>query len=506
MTHSPTQEQQAIIDFTKDFPNTSLMVSARAGAAKTSTILMASAGITQSCLAVAFNKRNADDLKSKLPSHITCKTLNGLGHSAWGSKLGKRLTLDTDKMYRLTRAICPAGSEDFADILSLARKAKGVGLVPSGTKWCSPTVWPDTLDSWQELGWQVGATSVDSTLAAQAAQVVSASITEAWKGIIDFDDQIYMSVLFGGNFTKFHTVIVDESQDLSYMNHLMLRASIGTRLIAIGDPFQAIYAFRGADANSMENMANACGVEFNQLKLTASFRVPHAVAARQLDWVPDFTSHKICKAGKVEYWDDAWTLANIPDKGFIICRNNAPLLRLAFALIRARRPVTLLGRDIGKSLSTLLKKIAGKARGADQTPIEKMLQKIDEWAAKEVAKVPNSETKQSIIQEKRECLMVLLEAGGCSTVSQACKFIEDLFTERAGDLVLMSGHKSKGLEHEWVMHLDPWRLPSKWAQKAYDNGDSSALVQENNLKYVIESRSMNTLVLANLDDCEEIEG
>jgi len=514
MTHRPTDEQQAVIDFIAQNPSLSLMVSARAGAAKTSTIVMASEKITQSCLAVAFNKRNADDLKEKLPSHITCKTLNGLGHAAWGSKLGKRLTLDTDKMYRLTQAIVPKGTEDFADVLALARKAKSVGLVPHGTKWARPTIWEDTLHSWQELGWQVGVTSVDSTIAAQAAQVLSTSIAEAWQGTIDFDDQIYMSVMFAGNFSKFHTVIVDESQDLSYMNHLMLKASIGTRLIAIGDPYQAIYAFRGADANSMENMAQTCGVEFNQLKLTSSFRVPHSVAARQTEWVQDFTSHAICKEGMVAQWPDdntgsvhnvrSWNLSDIPDKGFIICRNNAPLMNLAFALIKSRRPVKILGRDIGSALANLLEKIAGKGKTASYTPVEDILPKITAWAAKETAKVSNSETKQAVIREKQECLEVLIEASDCKTVGEAAQFIRDLFSDRGGDLVLMSGHKSKGLEHEWVMHLDPFRLPSKFALAAEANGNPGPLIQENNLKYVIETRTMHTLVLANLEDCEEL--
>lgn len=504
MTHRPTEEQAAICAFIRDNPTLSLMASARAGAAKTSTFVMASKDITQSCLAVAFNKRNAEDLKEKLPDHITCKTLNGLGHGAWASKLGKRLTLDTDKMYRLTQAIVPKGTEDFTDVLALARKAKSVGLIPHGTKFCSPSIWPDTLESWRELGWQVGVTSVDSTIAAQAAQVVSASITEAWQGTIDFDDQIYMSVLFGGKFTKFHTVMVDESQDLSYLNHRMLRESIGTRLIAIGDPYQAIYAFRGADANSMENMASNCGVQFNQLKLTASFRVPHAVAARQTEWVPDFTSHAVCKEGTVVEWRDNWSLDMIPDKGFIICRNNAPLMNLAFALIKARRPVKILGRDIGSALATLLLKIAGKSKNAAYIPVEDMYDKITAWAQKEIAKVANSETKQAIIYEKKECLEVLLDAGDCKTVGEAAQFIKDLFADKGGDLVLMSGHKSKGLEHEWVMHLDPFRLPSKFALRAADNGDHGALVQEMNLKYVIETRTMNTLVLANLEDCGEL--
>src|SRR5690606_4981692 len=131
-----------------------------------------------------------------------------------------------------------------------------------------------------------------------------------------------------------------------------------------------------------------------------------------------------------------------PAVGAIICRNNAPLMRLAFALIKARRPVKILGRDIGASLASLLTKIAGRGKDADSTPLEEMFAKVEAWAKAEAAKVQNSETKLDIIADRKECLEVLLDASGATTVKEACEFIRNLFTNQGESLVLTSGHRS----------------------------------------------------------------
>jgi superfamily I DNA/RNA helicase len=346
------------------------------------------------------------------------------------------------------------------------------------------------------------------------------SIKESHSGKIDFDDQIYMSVLFGGSFKRFETVIVDESQDLSPLQHLMLTKLVGTRLIMIGDPYQAIYGFRGADSNSMTNLAEMFGYSkaaplepMTVLPMTYSFRCPHGVASRQLDHVPDFKSHEVCLPGKVESWPllrqgeqgcaATWSISAIPASGAILCRNNAPLMQLAFQLIAARRPVTILGRDIGKSLANLLKKICNKQLS---TSVQTGILLVESWAKVEIEKLGNKESKKEAIYDRRDCLMVLLEASGAENISDAVTFIQDLFTDRPDKLVLSSGHRSKGLEWDWVMHLDPWRLPSRFAESQARQGNDAPMLQELNLRYVIETRTKDVLVLATLGDCDELQG
>jgi len=178
------------------------------------------------------------------------------------------------------------------------------------------------------------------------------------------------------------------------------------------------------------------------------------------------------------------------------------LMRLAFALIKARRPVKILGRDIGASLASLLVKITGKA---GMMVDEKAYQKLEEWKTSELAKAGDSESKRDIIYDRFEALHVLLDASEAKTTLAAADFIRELFSDKIDNaLTLSSGHRAKGLERKWVMHLDPERIPSKWALKAERRGNPGPLIQEYNLRYVIETRSQHTLVLASLEDCLEI--
>lgn len=513
MAHNPTPEQQAIIDFIAQQPTASLVVDARAGAAKSSTIEMAAPAILpeHSPLALAFNKRIADELKPRLPPYFTVKTMNALGHAAWATVRGKRLEVDQDKMFAIAKELAPqfqtgdseADAGLIAQALQLTGMAKSQGLVPNGAPPHSRAPVDDHPDSWEDFAFTKGFELTDEAMMLARA-MLKKSIDLAYQGRIDFADQIYMSVLFGGSYPRHHTVIVDEAQDLSHLNHLQLKKATRTRLIAVGDPYQAIYAFRGADSNSMTNLQDTVELEFQSLGLTKSFRVPHLISERQLHHVPDYGSMPWLGEGEVQDWDlisEGWTLDSIPLQGAILCRNNAPLLRLAFALIKRRRPVKILGRDIGAGLASIIDKLSGKK----PIPIEALHEKLLAWKQRELTKAGDSERKIDMITDRYESLTVLIEAGEKDDAMQAAQFVRDLFSDTASaQLVLSSGHRAKGFEWDWVMHLEPSKLPSFQAKRAEMRGDPGPMLQEHNLKYVIETRTKDKLILAHLDRCADL--
>ena len=67
------------------------------------------------------------------------------------------------------------------------------------------------------------------------------------------------------------------------------------------------------------------------------------------------------------------------------------------------------------------------------------------------------------------------------SLGQAIGYAEHLF-KQDGTIRLMTGHKSKGLEFDNVIWLDPWLL------------DMTA-EQDMNLAYVIGTRSQNSLMM-----------
>lgn len=494
---TPTPEQQAVIDAARSSKD-SLLINALAGAAKTTTLcLLAQALPLQPGICVAFNKAIATEMAKRLPAHIAASTLNSLGHRVWGQRLGRKLQLDTDKGYTFLKSVLDKSSgedkralgENMAGILRAVRFAKAQGYIPPKFLELSPQ---GSLLSWDQLAEALAVQidlEPDAWLHGLIDQALEHSIAEAFSGKIDFDDQIYMSTLFGGSYPRYPIVLVDEAQDLSALNHetLKLLVAPGGRLIAVGDPWQSIYAFRGAHHGSMEVLRETFSMK--ELNLSVTFRCPQRVVERARSRVPHFQWADGAPLGVVERLHE-WEVSSIPDGAAVICRNNAPLFSLALRLIRERRTVKLWGNEIGKGLIKILKSL-----GPLDLPAKELREAIKAWQAEQLAKVPD--TRHGPIYDKAECLLVFAEAG--PRLSDALTFAELLFSSE-GRINLMSGHKSKGLEFDIVYHLDPFRIPGRWAKEAEAAGDPGPMAQELNIRYVIETRAKRELYLVNLED------
>lgn len=489
----PTEEQQACIHAAKR-ESASLLINALAGAAKTSTlVMMAHAMPVVPTTCVAFNKKIAEEMKRRMPGYIECSTMNSVGHRAWARMTNRRPIVDADKMYTLlSNEMDAAAGEDkrtlgeiFASVLRAARAAKAAGYIPKayaelGTPLISEAEFLDAVAATIDF-------EPDDFFLFQVDRILEKSIADAFSGQIDYDDQIYMSALFEAPFPRYAVTMVDEAQDLSPMNHLMLRKMYGGRLIAVGDPNQAIYGFRGAHASSMSVLREE--FEMKELTLSTSFRCPKAVIRRAQKRVPHMTWPEWAIEGKVESLQE-WNTQSVPDGAAIICRNNAPLFKCALQFIRSGRGVKLMGNDVGPALIKLMKKL-----GPDTMKQADVFTAIDEWEKQELEKA--RESRRAGIIDRAECMRVFADYG--DTLAAAMAWAKNLFAA-TGNVVMMTGHKSKGLEYDIVYHLDPWRIPSKYARLAAMEGNDAQLQQEYNLRYVIETRAKKEMYLVNLED------
>lgn len=484
----PTAEQSAIIEAAKSTKD-SILISALAGAAKTSTLEMICQALpVQPILCLAFNKRIAEEMKTRLPSHVTVKTMNALGHGIWAAACARRLTVDTRKSYMLLKSKVDAlprpqrmeAYDTFSETLKAIGKAKVSGYVPEG-------VYPhakrlvgspaganrhvESSPSWyeddgEEINWEL----VDS--------VLTDSIRLAYEGQIDFDDQIYMPTLFGGTFPRFPLVLVDEAQDLSSLNHAMLEKLVTARLIAVGDPYQSIYAFRGAVISGMDSLQARHSM--TSMTLSTSFRCPRAIVRLAQSRAPHMNWPDWAEEGSI-HEPREWAANQIPEGAAIICRNNAPLFRLGFSLIRSGRGVSIVGADIGPGLVKVLKKL-----GPETLTQDEVFTAIDKWESERGRKAKSKEA----VADRAECLRVFAEHG--QNLAGAVAYAEHLFKSQ-GTIQLLSGHKSKGLEWNTVYHLDPHRIPSPWAQSEEDRE------QERNIEYVITTRAKRELWLVTME-------
>lgn len=481
-TLTPTAEQSAIIEAAKGSKD-SLLISALAGAAKTSTLEMICHALpVQPILCLAFNKRIAEEMKNRLPGHVSVKTMNALGHGIWAAACARRLVVDTKKSYSLLKEKVDAlprqqrmnAYDSFSDTLKAIGKAKLSGYVPEGRfdharRIIDRNRYIESSADWtdpEDVSWDL----VD--------EVLTDSIRLAYEGKIDFDDQIYMPTLFGGTFPKFPLIMVDEAQDLSALNHAMLDRLVVGRLIAVGDPYQSIYAFRGAVVSGMASLQ--IRHKMTEMNLSTSFRCPRAIVRKAQTRAPHMNWPDWAEEGAI-HEPKEWPAASIPEGAAIICRNNAPLFRLGFALIRAGRGVSIVGADIGPGLVKVLKKLGPESMSQNDVFLA-----IDKWEAERERKAKSRES----VADRAECLRVFAEHG--NTLSGSIAYAEHLFKSQ-GTIQLLSGHKAKGLEWNIVYHLDPHRIPSPWARSPED------LEQERNIEYVITTRAKKELWLVTME-------
>jgi superfamily I DNA/RNA helicase len=478
----PTPEQAAIIEAARTTRD-NLLINALAGAAKTTTLQLVCEKVTGiPILSLAFNKRIADEMKKRLPSHVQARTMNSLGHEVWGRATGKHLVVDASKMYAILKGVIDdlpksrqrEARQSLGDTLSFLRRAKRDGYVPGRCRNLgSPPL--SSVDEWLD---QLDDTPEDYQLELIDA-ALERSITAAYAGGIDYDDQVYCPVIFGGPWPRYPLVCIDEAQDLSPLNHLMLQRLVNQRLIAVGDPYQSIYAFRGAVSHGMAALRQQYAMR--ELSLSVTFRVPRLGVERARSRVPHFQWHEGADDGHIEQLD-SWDASSIPDGSAIICRNNAPLFSAALKLLSQGRPIKLVGMDIGPGLVRILRKLAPPEATAAQVSAA-----LDLWTQRELRRARREET----VVEKAECLRVL--TADHSTLGDAIYHAEALF-RKDGHIQLLSIHKAKGLEWDTVFHLDPWRIPSRFAKTGTEQYE-----QELNCRYVCETRFKHALYLMDLN-------
>jgi DNA helicase II / ATP-dependent DNA helicase PcrA len=520
---TPTDEQREVVE-AAGRGQESLMVEAYAGSAKTTTLVMAGERIKVPALALAFNKSIAAELGKRFPSNFTVKTMNGLGFGALTRGLPQvtKWDIEPKKLGRLVTQIAKERkyeiNEDQWDaVRRLVTAAQLAGVLPGqsdGLVADSPELWEALAeDCWISQG------DLDDWAGELAYATLVKNNQMVLQGKISFDDQVYFPVVTGMKFPLFPVMLVDEAQDLSQLNHAMVRAAMrpGGRLIVVGDSRQAIYGFRGANGDSMRSM-RGLKPEWNTLPLTMTFRCPRVVVGRQQQHAPGFRAWEGCQPGRFarfEFHEDLPTPDEFEQNGWsgrdlfrfapsdratiaVLCRNNSPLMSLAFKLLRSGIGVVMTGRDIGKGLVALSRKIEPDDRASPVT----FATRLRDWQETEesLARANGHEEKLASITDRAQCLRAVLDSAGVRDAGELRGALEKLFARDFGRVTLSTIHRAKGMEWDLVLHLDPWRLPSKQARRMALAGDDRALKQEYNLKYVAETRTRNVLLEANLED------
>ena len=304
---------------------------------------------------------------------------------------------------------------------------------------------------------------------------------------VDFDDLLYFAVLKGVRLPTFDWVFVDEAQDTNIIQRAILRKILarGGRLVAVGDPAQAIYGFRGADSDSMDLIANDFA-PCTQLPLSVTYRCATKITELAQQYVPAIEAREGAPEGEILNHGTEWKFEQLGKKDLVVCRNTKPLIDLAFRCFRARIPAFVMGKELGEGLQSLIRKCDKRGGGIDG-----FVSRLEAWRDREVEKAvaKHLEAKAEAIEDKAATLLMLVaelpEAN--RTVAELSSVLHVLFSDPGNALTLATIHKSKGLEADTVWWLEPGLCPSRWAKSEWQ------VAQERNLMYVATTRAKTSL-------------
>lgn len=473
------------------------IVEAVAGAGKTTSLVQAMTRMDGVVFYGVYNTKMAKEAREKCGHlrHVWVKTFHSMGANALRFNLERRIghklpDPDGKKVQKIIDAwIAEKGREDLNEVaptiykvVSMA-KQRGIGVCfrDVDDEWLSMI---DHFDLASDL--PEGYEDRMDIVVKMARMILRKSNELAQEtGAHDFDDMIYLPLLWNYRFKKFNWVLVDEAQDTNPTRRMMAERLLapGGRFIAVGDPHQAIYGFSGADNDALAQIAERFNAK--TLPLTVTYRCPKEVVKVAQQFVSHIHAHESAPEGL--YTEQPYeNLVNLLQPGdAVICRYNKYLVSLVFKLIRLGMPAKIEGRQVGQGLISLI----GKWK---VTKLDTLAERVVAWRDREYNKAmaKKNETKAGEIVDRAETVLVLIERAqeqNITTIPAFKQMIEGLFADDAGNdkslIVLLSAHKSKGLEFPRVFILGLYELMGRECFQPWQTE------QEINLQYVAVTRA-----------------
>jgi DNA helicase II / ATP-dependent DNA helicase PcrA len=504
---SLNEEQQLVVD-AAEYLDDNLIVDSRAGTGKTTTCIKLVSKLRGTVWICAFGNRIAAEIDAKVQAnpdidkgYVRVSTVHKAGNSVGRRHLrfGKVEKFKVRAMVEELALKNPNARFNMWRIIKLVDLAKqtGVGVLHA----IESPIWYDIID---HFGMDLDGKRNWEPIVELAKEVYMRSLELARNGIQDFSDMLLAPLYYKCQFPQYDNIVIDEAQDISPLRLRLILSCLkpGGRVIAVGDPFQAIFGFTGADDRSMERIADI--INPDRYKLTVSFRCPQASIVLARTWVPDIQPHPDAIPGKhirtrlhddptgAEQWLTIWDCQPFTANDVVLCRNNKPLVALAHDMLRRQIPCYVEGREQGMGLVALIKRWPGAG-------LSSLESSIGDWRDDEVARLVAAKQnyKAEYVNDQAETLFVLIDAvreDGGTSVQSLLALIDRMFKDTdeydvPRCITLSSIHRAKGKEWRRVFWLGRERYqPSQFAVQDWE------LQQETNLMYVAATRNIQELI------------
>lgn len=433
-----------------------IAISAAAGSGKTFTIVELANMLKRGSKVIflAFNSHIKKELEKKLPSHIQAKTFHALGYAALAKQVRKVNCIDNGKkINNKCWKVIKEREKDFkweqikekagvlSDICDLVRNTlTDYKNVNSVTEMCV------------QYGIDIEKYDINE-LCELAGQIIEWGVDNFYKtGECDFVEMLYIPYRDNLDVPKFDMMLIDECQDMNPLQIALIKmiAHRGTRVVMVGDPFQAIYGFTGALSDSFHQLRDAFNAK--EMPLSICYRCPisHIKIAKLYDggrteWAPDAIE------GEVHYITQDKIVDYVKPQDLIICRLTAPLLGIAVKLIAKKVAAVVLGRNIGGQLTKYVDDVMKTGRDEDEAKWDDFVERLEchtNFMKDKVSKQRNPEFQLEMLNDKYECLMVCYQSPGFDSGSMEGfkASINALFSDKQSLVTLATVHRVKGLE------------------------------------------------------------
>lgn len=483
MEFKPSNYQEDIFDrYTKT--NSSLVINATAGSGKTRTIieLLKLTPKNKKTIFLAFNKSIATELQTKVSDNIKVSTIHSFGVSLLYKNLTSKIKITEYKNFGLAKKnlkITHIKQDKLSSyIFNLSRMVDMYRV-----NLCNDRIsFESKLD---ELGVYTLNGELDFTL--QLIDVVDKYNKKEHKIFeIDFTDMLYLPHLFNLEFPKYDIVFIDEVQDLSLLQKRIIDKIIKPktgRFVAVGDKFQSIYSFIGANKQSFQEFVSHPNTI--ELPLSVSYRCSKKIVEVANNIFGSIESFEGNEEGEVI---NNGNLNNIQDGDFVLCRNNLPLLELWMELIDKDKKAVIYGKEYEKGLIQIIDKLNIKEDIYKQ--LDRLLTNLKESLKEKNFLKPELNPKYQSLLERVTIIKILLKKYNSIEIIELK--LNEIFSDNISKgIILMSIHKSKGLESNNVYFYKPNLIPSKYAET------QDEIFSEKCLYFVAVTRAKKKLIFIN---------
>ncbi|WP_082506217.1 UvrD-helicase domain-containing protein [Deinococcus sp. Leaf326] len=463
-----------------------IFLRATAGAGKTTTLVEAAWHLPQPGVFFAYNKHAVADLQPRLPSRMRARTLHAHGVMLLRQATGRDIVPHEDKARKVALL---AGERRHTYVAALAwSKAREEGLrtldVDTAAYLTSLVEWPGSPEALIHL--------------IPRMHEIGQRLWEQ-QDLADFTDFLWLPATNGYGAASLQVALVDEAQDLTPLRQAFILQLLGLprgatpgRLIFVGDPDQSVYQHAGADKEALERLKSRANAV--ELPLSVSFRCPRDVVAYAQAYSGFIRPAPSAKPGTIEHVSAADATFERGD--VVLCRTNAPLIRLALQLMVQGRSVSVVGRDLEKRLGEGLRDIlpaTGTYLNDDVTELVRGYYHPKADPLKERIRQGDRPAKRILTEllDISKCLRFLAwivsRKEGNATLQQALTLLAALCREQTdAEVILSSVHRAKGKEWPRVTLLYPEMMPLA-------SGDPE---EETAVQFVAVTRSQDTLRFA----------